>query len=259
MIKRRILTVLAALFSVFIVFGCWFLTNGLLDQQHLSLMNTVHYTSVTEPPEAEPGAEAPKVTLSTQEIANILKDWGSGRSQHFHDPTDGQLSMEEAIKAAKSGLSYFCEKGALPKEILNSDFTETSAFLYDMEALQAARAEMIPAPDPAYGFWSVNLSNREVSVKLTLNAETGQIWMAGISSSSQDVNFNGIKALNMLNQYEAYLGLSGGSELKSDEEYAIKTYGKNQFELYVYKKPGEAGQYNYLSIQLMSTVQSSSR
>lgn len=68
MLKRHILTAVAAVFSMLIVFGCWILTNELLNRQHLGLMNTVHTVSVMEPPEAELGAEPAKVTLSTQEI-----------------------------------------------------------------------------------------------------------------------------------------------------------------------------------------------
>ncbi|MEL7563747.1 MAG: hypothetical protein AAGU27_02525 [Dehalobacterium sp.] len=253
MIKQRILTAVAAVFSLLIVFGSWLLTNELLDRQHLDLMNTVHSVSVKEPPEAELGAEPAKITLSTQEIANILKVWQSSQTQRYHDPYDGQLTMEEAIKAANYWLSYFCENGLLPKGILASDFTQTNAFLYDVQAPGAVLAEVSPTPNPAYSFWSVSLSNREVSVKLTLNAQTGQIWIADIRSFAQTVNFNDTKVLDVLEQYEAYLGLSGSSGLRSDEAYAIKSYDNNQIGISVYKKAGESDHYEFLHFSLTLT------
>jgi len=252
-IKQRILTAIAVVFSLLIVFGGWLLTNELLDRQHLSLVNTVHSVSVKEPPEAELGAVPTKVTLSTREIANILKVWQSSQRQHYHDPYDGQLTMEEAINAANSGVSYFCENGALPKEILASDFTQTSAFLYDVQVTRQAPAGVSPAPDPAYSFWSVSLSNRDVAVNLTLNAQTGRIWLADISSSSQGVDFNGQKALDVLKQYEAYLGLSGGGGLRSDEAYASKSYDNNQIGIIVNKRAGKSGHYEFLHFSLTST------
>lgn len=172
---------------------------------------------------------------------------------HYHDPYDDQLTMEEAIKAANSGLSYFCGNGVLPKEILASDFTQTNAFLYDVQAARTVPAEVSPVHDPAYSFWSVSVSNREVSVNLTLNAQTGQIWMADINSSSQGFDFNGKKALDVLERYEAYLGLSGGSGLRSDEAYASKNYGNNQIGIMAYKKAVKSGRYDFLHFSLTTT------
>jgi hypothetical protein len=252
-IKQRILTAVAIVFSLLIVFWGWLLTNELLNRQHLGLMNTVHSVSVKEPPEAELDAEPAKVTLSTQEIANILKVWQSSQMQHYHDPYDGQLTMEEAIKAANSGLSYFCENGVLPKELLESDFTQTNAFLYDVQDSRAVLPEVFPASDQAYSFWSVSASNREVSILLTLNAYTGQIWWAEISLITQTIDFNSTNILDLLEQYEAYLGLSDIGSLKSNSDYATKSYENDQIGIIVYKKTGESGHYELLNFSLTST------
>ncbi|WP_312106303.1 hypothetical protein [Lachnoclostridium sp.] len=254
MIKRRILTAVVAVFSLLIVFGGWLLTNELLNRQHFDLMNTVHSISATEPPEAELGAEPAKVTLSTQEIANILKVWQSSQTKHYHDPYDGQLTMEEAIKAANSGLSYFCENGVLPKELLESDFTQINAVLYDTQAPRVVvPAEGSPASDPAYSFWSVSASNREVSILLTLNAYTGQIWWAEIRLITQTIDFSSTNILDLLEQYEAYLGLSGSGSLKSNSDYATQSYENDQIGIIVYKKTGESGYYDLLNFSLTST------
>ncbi|WP_041703388.1 hypothetical protein [Lachnoclostridium phytofermentans] len=254
MLKRHILTAVAAVFSMLIVFGCWILTNELLNRQHLGLMNTVHTVSVMEPPEAELGAEPAKVTLSTQEIANILKVWQSSQTQHYHDPYDGQLTMEEAIKAANSGLSHFCESGVLPKELLESDFTQTNAFLFDVQAPIVVPPEGLPASNPAYSFWSVSVSNRGVSILLTLNAYTGQIWWAEIRLITQTLDFNSTNILDLLEEYEAYLGLSDSGSLNSNSDYATKSYENNHIGIIVYKKTGESGHYELLNFSLNQNV-----
>ncbi|RDU24612.1 hypothetical protein [Anaerosacchariphilus polymeriproducens] len=253
MFKQRILATVVALFSLFIVFGGWFLTNELLDRQHVKLMNKVNSIDFNEKLDVEPGAGRTKTSLSTKEIANILKVWTSDRIRHYHEPYEGQLTMEEAINAANSWLSYFCKNDILPKEILESDFTQTNAFLYDTNPVSQVPAMITPAPDPAYSFWSVNLINREVSVQLMINALTGEIWMVDISSSSLEVNFDNIKVWDVLEQYEKYFGLFSSDEPKREEAYASKSYENNQIGITVYKKAGESGHYGTIHFSLTST------
>lgn len=246
MIKQCILSTIAAVLSLFIILGGWYLTNELLNRQHLSLLNEVHSISTNETLEDEGTNRPNEVILSTQEMADILFKRHSSRLQNYHDPYNGQLSMEQAMEAAYSELSHFCDKGVLPQEILEVDFTVTNAFLYDVLSV----AESKNQPNPAYSFWMVGLSNREVSVSLTLNALTGQIWMADISSYSPTVNFDGIKALNVLKQFEEYLDLSGGSELRSHESFAYKSYDDNLIGISVYKKVSESGHSQFLNFSL---------
>lgn len=257
MFKQHILSAVVALLSTVIVFGGWLLTNELLNRQHLTLMNTVHSISVKEPTEADISVEPAKVTLSTQQISDILEVMKSGYRKYYHDPYDEQLTMEEAIRVAKSDLSYFCDKGILPLELLESSFTQTNAFLYD---LQSIKQEAVPVPvvveklsDAAYSFWSVQLSNRDISVELTLNALTGQIWIADINSYTPNINFDDIKALEIIKEYEAYLGLTGGSELRSDDTFAFKSYDNHQIGIMISKKTDKSRHYNSLHISLTST------
>jgi len=255
--KQHILSAVVALLSTVIVFEGWLFTNELLNRQHSTLMNTVHSISVKEPTESDISEEPAKVTLSTEQISDILEVMEAGYRKYYHDPYDEQLTMEEAIKAAKSGLSYFCDKGILPLELLENSFTQTNAFLYD---LQSIKLEAVPVPvvvekisEPAYSFWSVQLSNRDISVELTLNALTGQIWIADINSYNPNINFDDIKALDIVKEYEAYLGLTGGSELRSDDSFAIKSYDDHQIGIAIYKKTGRSDHYEALHLSLTST------
>jgi hypothetical protein len=247
-LKQRMLTTAMAFLALLVVFGGWFLTNGLLNREHIKLMNTVHSIKVKEPLAAQEAIETSNVTLSTVKIANILKVWGSGRRSRYHDPYEGQLTMEEAILAANSGLTYLCDQGVLPKGLLEKDFTRTNAFLYDVQEKKAAPVRV--SPDPAYSFWSVSLINREVTIRLVLNALTGRIWMADLRSSTPGVNFDDQKAWAVLEAYEAYLGLSDGDVFWRDEGNALKVYGNNQFGINAYKRTGESGHDQYLHFSL---------
>ena len=209
-------------------------------------MNTVHSMNVKEPPVAQEAIEETKVTLNADKIASILEVWGSGRRPQYHDPYDGQLTMEEAIVAATSGLSYLCDQGVLPKGLLEKDFSQTNAFLYDVQDKRAAPVGV--SPDPAYSFWSVSLGNPEVSISLVLNALTGRIWLAEIRSSAPGVTFDDQKAWAVLEAYEAYLGLSGGDVFWRTEDNVLKTYGTNRFGINVYKRTGESGQFLHFSL-----------
>ncbi|MGI6451289.1 MAG: hypothetical protein ACOX3R_13815 [Desulfitobacteriia bacterium] len=56
----------------------------------------------------------------------------------------------------------------------------------------------------------------------------------------------------VLERYETYLGLYGGSELRSDEAYAFKSYAHNQLGIMVYKMGREFGPYESLHFSLTS-------
>jgi len=59
--------------------------------------------------------------------------------------------------------------------------------------------------------------------------------------------------LDLLEQYEAYLGLSESGSLKSDSDYSTKSYENDQIGITVNKKTGESGNYELLNFSLTST------
>jgi len=253
MIKQRILTVIAAAFSLLIVCGGWFLINELMDRQQTNLMNRVNSITVNETSndDQDKEDETGRLLLSTQEITDILNVWRFDQTGYYHDPIDGQLTMEEAIKAAKSGLSYFCNEGVLPNQISENEYTQTNAFLYDIQDKKNISKVVPAAKRPSYSFWSVSLANQKVIIQLTLNAQTGQIWMANISLTSYDgINFNKVNVLDLLQKFETYLGLSDGNQLRSNEYYAAKSYSNNQIGIVAYKKIEEYSKYGTLQFSL---------
>ena len=63
------------------------------------------------------------------------------------------MTMEEAIKTANSGLAYLCDKGGLPRALVENDFTQTNGF--NVRDQRVVPTEV--RPDPAYSLWLVNL------------------------------------------------------------------------------------------------------
>lgn len=257
MIKKHILTVGAAAFSLLIVYGGWFLSNQLMDRQQYSLMNTVNSIPVKDTTTTDQDMEnEPERLLSSNEIVDILKVWNFDMTGYYHDPIDGQLTMEEAIKAAKSGLSYFCNKGVLPEEIINNEYAQTNAFLYDIQGkTKTTNPGVLSSMRPSYSFWSVSLANQKVLIQLTLNAQTGQIWMADISSSYYGKMIADINVLDLLLKYETYLGLTGGDSLRRNDYYATKNYANNQFGIITYKKSEAYSNYGMVQFSLGSARQ----
>ncbi len=252
MIKQRILTVVGAAITMLFVYGGWLLTNELMDRQQDKLMDTVHSIEVKESLSTGLEDEQERVPLSDKEIVDILNIWNRKQVGYYHDPVDGQLTMEEAIKAAISGLSYFCEKGVLPSLISESEYAQTKAFLYDIKGNPSTRESISPAPRPLYSFWSVSLANKKVMIDLIINAQTGQIWTATITSFSEEVNINELSTLKVLQTYETYLHLFNGNQLRSDEYYSVKYYYNNLFGLSVYKKSSDNSPYGMIQFAIGS-------
>ncbi|NLK51591.1 MAG: hypothetical protein GX295_03980 [Syntrophomonadaceae bacterium] len=244
--KQDIYTTVGVAFSLMIAFCGWILTNTLLDKQEtvlLSVTGSIHAPSVLGTT-AGTGNDAnsnstPKIKteLITDEtkleegvMAKILANWNAPKSHaRPHEPVEGQLSMEQAITAAKNGLSHFNTHGIIPPELLKDEFTRTNASLWEnqpaiKENQSDTRVKVSMELPPEYSYWAITFGNEKMSVQLTLNAVTGAIWRADIFSYQAGTIFANLDVVEMVEIYAAYLGLNGGDSLSFNETWASKGF-----------------------------------
>lgn len=225
--KRNLYTAMGIALSFVIAIGGWALTSKLIDGKADALLSVtgsvkvpvVASTDTGKEPD-ESGGESPHVLprLTATEISAVLQNWKAAGSERPHEPTDGQLSMEQAIEAGKAGLSYFCEQGVIPTELLELEYDKINAYLYENQP----RGQETGSLDPFYSYWTVSLTNGRMSALLTINAVTGQIWKAEIASTISSVNFNEVQAEHMLDVFTSYLDLGDGDLIEAKyDEYTI--------------------------------------
>lgn len=212
MTKKNILSALGVILSFFIAIGGWVLTGYLIEAKSDKLL-AVTMDIATNPLESvTAGGDAPhaKQSLTENEILAVLENWSWKNAASLretpHEPTDEQLTMEQAVEAAREWLSFIGGLHVFPDEALN--FGNVSAYLAQ---------KLSPEPNnhfmpPMYSYWEVSFTNDSMSVALTINAVTGQVWQTYINIYRTDIILNGYDITDALTAFTSVFDLDfGGS------------------------------------------------
>ena len=207
MSKSRWLTGLGVALAALCILGSWVLVSALLDRQDSALLHQVGTIPVETTETSVGGSEAYVVTLA--EMEEIIRVKNQGLEQRYHEPREGQLSMQQAIEAASEGLAYMCDNGVLPGQLAPFAFSELGARLgsWPLEARQD-----IKDIDPSLGFWTIYMSNEVVTVELLIHAMTGRIWEMYVYTYGD----TGFEKVDLWNAIDVFTGhLTGDSGVKT--------------------------------------------
>lgn len=132
--KQDVYTIAGIVFSLVIASCGWILTNTLIDRHEATLLTavgrihdaiTLDATTVMDN-NADLGSNLSEARLEEEVMSEILANWSvSGSYVRPHEPVEGQLTMKQAIAAAKSGLSYLSAHGVISPKLLEYEFTHT--------------------------------------------------------------------------------------------------------------------------------------
>lgn len=114
-------------------------------------------------------------TLSNGQIEDVINCWNERIAVTVHNPVNGQISMEEAVKVGKEWLA---EMGMEESE------QEGDAESYFRNAMLGVAKQNTSGEvqlESYYSFWIVNFSNQSMNAILYLNAVTGKVWGAEIT------------------------------------------------------------------------------
>jgi len=175
MSRRAVYTATGIILSFAIAIGGWVATSRLIDMESDRLLSASASFSVDMPVAAEPLSadeddDNPYITfgLTDNEIVSVLRNWELTHYRRPHEPAPGQIDMTTAIISGRAGINFLEEQNILPPG--GMDFDHTGAFL----SQNVPRGEdFLPL---IYSYWTVFFSNENVSVNMTINAVTGQIW-----------------------------------------------------------------------------------
>lgn len=114
--------------------------------------------------------------LSDEQMEDAINSWNNRDGEIIHDPVEGQVSMQEAIKV---GENWLIQMGMIVGE-----GQEVEEIIYSVNALLSVGVENKSTNkklDPYYSFWTVQLSGQNLNAVLYLNAVTGSVWSAEIT------------------------------------------------------------------------------
>lgn len=108
--------------------------------------------------------------LTAEQMKDVISGWDEHRAV-IHPPVNGQISMEDAMKA---GEEWLMEMGMI--ETVEAETCSMYARLSSVVQNESAEAQL----EPYYSFWFVRCSNQSMMVFLYINAVTGKVWNADI-------------------------------------------------------------------------------
>ena len=180
MVKRIIFTGIGIALSFAIAIGGWVLISRLIDINSDSLMSATGVMPIAMPislpPQDDPQSDLIYVQplLTEQEIVSILQNLESPGRTRPHEPTGGQIDLQQALEIGEEWMRFMALELNLPDELLV--FENAVAYL-SQNQLRNGDA-FLP---PAYSFWSISYSNNFIEMQLLINAVEGQVWRSDLT------------------------------------------------------------------------------
>lgn len=220
--KDKVYTLLTFALSFMVIIAGWFFTKSMLKQKEANMLAQrgevyvhnsnlgVFYSDQNIVP-GELGNENNYLDykLSEKEIGEILAVWEMGGKELPHEPKMGQLDMEQAIDAGKTWVTAMAEQGIVPSELIGSDYDNVSAKLLSWET-QAG------PDDPMLSYWSVQFTEGDTVIQLTIHAVCGEIWRANITMKGDKGKLTEYKDEELLRIAFPFIEESGRNQVKID-------------------------------------------
>lgn len=238
--KSRLTGLLLFLPALFVIFGGWYFTKGVLKYKETQLLtktgqlpaSTSGYSLRQEDSPAadttaennEPDTFQPEA-LTEDMTARILACWEAAaywdtqETLVSHEPQKGQLTMEQAISTGSAWICKMVEKGLLPSGLAENHFQNISASLRTPD-------EKPDIPDRLLSCWQILYVQNETRISLTIHAASSQIWKAEIYTDTSNLTIPPYSDEILIDAVFPFLS-GGGAEIAAQTEnglYKIRKY-----------------------------------
>lgn len=231
--KRDAYTVLGIFVAICFPIGGWKLTKEMIDRKEESSFFEAGVIQLTRPTSEilkkeelrSDTIDQPREPLSNKEIYEILENWNSKEPEKPHEPIGAQINMEQAIETGEAWISDVISKELIPMEYFEN--VKTSARL----CVKLEDSQKISLKDEKNSYWEVRFENDDLTVYLTINAYTGQVWSSNIVSYLQNINFDDVLIEQVLSNFTNYLDFYDEDfqiSLQSVEGQMVSTCDKNE-------------------------------
>jgi hypothetical protein len=202
--------------------------------------------------------QSPGQILSERDIVEVLRNWDTRGRERPHEPSDEQISMEEAIAIGRAGFARIGEY-LMPEVGLS--INQSSAFLS-----QNILLDQNTFFDPMFSFWTVTFSGDDViNATLRINAVSGQIWRIDIHRAE----FAGWAAFTVqtideiLNDFTSELGIRSLDEsvvtIEANERgiSAYKSFADDDARVFLHATGRQTGEneWRFIHFSIMLTSQ----
>lgn len=114
-----------------------------------------------------------KYILTEEQMAEAIHSWNNREIVMIHEPVEGQISMEDAVKA---GEKWLTEMGM---EERNGQEIQTGSYSIDAKlGVGKRKNDTGKQLEPYYSFWTIQFSDECMNTVVYMNAVTGKVWRA---------------------------------------------------------------------------------
>lgn len=178
--REKLTAALALLLSASLMAGGWAAVGGLLGYQRTRILQSggivcgLYSESGFWAGDGGTQEEYSAGPLTAEETARLLEAWEGGGTLLLHEPRDGQMSMEQAIRAGEAWIASLAERGVLSEYLPEDGFDQVSARLCTVT--QTAEED-----ERLLGCWFLTYRAKDAELALKLHAISGAVWRADFS------------------------------------------------------------------------------
>lgn len=208
----RVMNLLGLITAFGIGFGGLFLVQYRLEREEDELLRSAGEVEIPVHVEVET-ADAVQVDTEPEKLTDAqlyqAVEWlDNGMESYPHEPWEGQLSMAQALECGDAWLREFL----LPRMGADGDGLKEQSvdcYLWTWNLDSEGRETNSLA-----SYWSVWIYSPELEAELTLQASSGQVLRAIVSSSVLTEYQEKDQIREILDDYADSFGLSGGGQAK---------------------------------------------
>ncbi len=167
--------------------------------------------------------------LTMEQIEDIIDIWNQRNAMLIHSPVEGQISIDEAIEAAKNWLEKM-EITKFTKKASSGDGSIQATLNQGRK-----KGEKWELKGPGYSFWVVEYKRSDMEAIFYVNAVTGQVWSAQIwLEEFQAEDMETVYLENGVMQLKRFIKLAGFKDKEGQilKENAYKDVSDKATSLY---------------------------
>lgn len=248
--KKMMGTAAALLLSLCIAVGGLCILRVGLEKEERSMLSrggTVEQTSGSAQEQGEGGTEVryteSDISLSEEELYQVLKNHEDSEVFYPHEPYYGQLPMDEAVERGEAWIEELKKETGLFSASSGELGKKVSAYLYR----PGGEEEMILDSNRIFSIWDLDFYGENFSVSMEMNAVTGQILRMKFYKEKEDLEIQEADIKKLTKFFVSQFELKADGELEEEGGQLVQSLCDGQFYVVEELNAGDMDSYGVVS------------
>lgn len=230
--KKMMGTAAALLLSLCIAAGGLCILRVGLEKEEESMLSrsgTMEQKSGSEKEGGEGSGEVryteSDISLSKEELYQVLKNHEDSEILYPHEPYYGQLPMDEAVERGKEWMENLKKETGLFPSLWEKTGKKVSAIL----SRPGGEEEMVLDSNRIFSYWYLDFDGENFGVSLDMNAVTGQILRMQLDIEEEDLEIQEQDMEKLTKFFVSQFELKADGEFEKEKGQLVQSLGDGQF------------------------------